>query len=203
MARPSSFRRTAATLATLLLAPLALSAQSAQRWSIQASALYVVPSGSAYDGLAGGLGFEAQARYTPGVLSLGAGFQTSSHTLTFDNGSSIDVTLTGGFIEPRYVIDIHKPSLAPYLSARLAILTQKGTLNGVTASSTGTQINGGGGVLIRMSRRINIDLGVTFGAIHFGDFKLENGSQSQIVQGSSGNGTNLVFRGGVAVGLGK
>ncbi len=203
MARMSSIRRTAMTLAALLLAPLAVRAQSAQRWSIQASGLYVVPSGSAYDGLAGGAGFEAQVRYTPGVLSLGAGFQTSSHTLTFDDGSSTNVTLAGGFIEPRYVIDIHKPSLAPYLSARLAILTQKGTVNGVTASSTGTQINGGGGVLLRMSRRINIDLGMTFGAIHFGDFTLQSGNQTQVINGSSGNGTNLVFRAGVAVGLGK
>ena len=203
MSSRSPLCRSAVLLVTLVLAPVIARAQSAQRWSLQASALYVIPSGSAYDGLAGGAGFEAQVRYTPGLLSVGAGFQTSSHKLTFSDGSSINVSLTGGFVEPRYVIDIHKPNVAPYVSARLAILTQKGTLNGVSASATGTQINGGGGVLVRLSRSINLDLGATFGAIHFGDFTLQSGGQSAVITGSSGNGTNLVFRGGVAIGFGK
>ena len=42
----------------------------------------------------------------PSAFSLGVGYQQSSHEVEFDDGSTDDVTLSGPFIEPRYVIDI-------------------------------------------------------------------------------------------------
>ena len=177
-------------------------AQSAQRWSLQGSALAVMPSGSAYEGLNSGVGVEAQVRYTPSALSWGFGVQYSSHNL--DLGTSTEsVSLSGPFVEPRYVLDIGRATFAPYVSARLAYLRQHVDVQGISASAGGTQVNIGGGVLLRLSPRLNLDAGATYGMINFGDVVLSSGGQSATVDGSSGSGQNLVLRAGLAIGLGR
>src|SRR5206468_11102454 len=52
-----------------------LEAQSAQPFSLQASGLVNGVFGDVFTGLQDGIGAEAQFRYTPGALSVGAGFQ--------------------------------------------------------------------------------------------------------------------------------
>ena len=177
-----------------------LQAQSAQRWSIQGSLIYVTVSGEAYEGMNAGAGLELQLRYTPSQLSIGAGIQSSSHSVQYEELGDQEVSLTGGFVEPRYVIDIGSDRAAPYVSGRLAFLKQSITVEGLTGSTSGTQLNGGGGVLVRVSPRVNLDFGVTFGSIKFGDITLTDGIDSVTLPGSSA-GTNVVFRAGIAVGL--
>jgi hypothetical protein len=193
-------------LLALVTVPSA-NAQSAQRWSIQASGIGVLVQGEAYAGLKAGGGVELQARLTPSVWSFGVGLQGSSHDADFQ-GSTETVTLAGVFFEPRRIIDVGSESMAPYVSARLAYLQQSidlDTGNGVVSASTGgTQINGGGGVLFRMTPRVNLDLGATYGLINFGDVVVNiPGSGSVTIEGSSGSGRNLVLRAGLAIGLGK
>lgn len=183
-----------------------LSAQSAHRWSLQASGLYVGVIGDAYEGLSNGAGFEAQVRYNPSAFSLGLGYQSSIHDLNVQGFKTVN--LSGGFVEPRYVVDIGSDRAAPYFSARLAYLTQEADIveqgDTFTLTANGTQINGGGGVLVRLTPRVNLDLGLTFGAINFEDVVVSNSSgQSVTVTGSSGSGQNLVLRLGVSIGLGK
>ena len=193
-----------AALSAVLLAvalPAALHAQSAQRWSAQGSLLFVAPSGDAYDGLASGAGAEAQVRYTPSAFSLGVGYQYSSHDLTFDDGSSETVSLSGVFAEPRYVIDLGSSTYAPYASARVALLTQRVAFDGAEASASGTQLNIGGGVLFRLSPRVNLDLGATYGAIDFDDVRVSFEGETVTFTGSSGSGQNFVLRAGITVGL--
>ena len=180
-----------------------LPAQSAQRWSIQVSPIFVAAFGDAYEGLENGLGLEAQARLTPSAWSFGFGLQASSHGL-----SDLDenVTLAGIFFEPRRVFDLGT-NQAPYLSARVAILSQSATIEdpsfgSIDLSATGAQFNVGGGVLIRLSPRVNLDLGATLGIINFGDVEASSGGQTITVDGTSGNGQNLVLRVGLAFGLG-
>ncbi|MGQ0648407.1 MAG: outer membrane beta-barrel protein [Gemmatimonadaceae bacterium] len=182
-------------------------AQSAQRWSLQFSGISVAAQGEAYDGLSNGIGIEAQARLTPGVWSFGAGLQYSAHDLELDIGSET-VTLAGIFVEPRRILDLGNASFAPYISGRLAFLQQSidvdaGTTT-VTASASGAQINGGGGVLFRLSPRVNLDVGATYGLINFGDVEVAiPGLGRTTIDGTSGNGSNFVMRVGVAVGLGR
>ncbi len=183
-----------------------LSAQSANRWSLQASGLYVRVSGDAYEGLSNGGGFEAQARYTPSAFSLGIGVQSSIHDVAVQGFQT--VSLSGAFVEPRYVLDIGGDRAAPYVAARLAYLRQQADVTelGETFRLTadGTQLNGGGGVLVRLSPRLNLDIGATFGAINFEDVVITNsGGNTVTVQGSSGSGSNLVLRLGISIGLGK
>ncbi|MBV6521210.1 MAG: hypothetical protein MNPFHGCM_01342 [Gemmatimonadaceae bacterium] len=189
-----------------LAAASTLTAQSAQKWSVQASGLFVGTFGTAYDGLKAGPGFEAQLRYTPSLWSIGFGAQASSHDFDDPELQGMSVTLAGAFVEPRRVIDIGSSSAAPYLSVRVAFLQQSIDFDvddtSLSASASGAQLNAGGGVLIRMSPRINLDLGATYGLIKFSDVEVDiPGEGSVTVQGSSGNGSNLVLRVGLAFGL--
>src|SRR6478736_1585782 len=93
-------------------------AQSSQRVAVQVSGLYAELFGKTYEGLGGGLGFEAQLRYTPGAFSIGAGYQRTTH---HDDAAGGDVHLSGGFLEPRYVIATSSRSFIPYVSARVSL----------------------------------------------------------------------------------
>lgn len=180
-----------------------LAAQSAQRWSIQISGIGVGGGGDAFAGVSTGGGGEAQIRYTPGSFSLGVGFQYSRHDFQDPQlTQKVPVKYYGPFAEPRYVIDVHSSKLAPYLSARLAWLSQSADFQEFAGSAKGSgfQVNGGGGVLVRLSDRINLDLGATFGSIHFGDYIVKQGG-SEIGRVPGGNGTNFVGRVGVAIGI--
>lgn len=189
-----------ATLALALASPAA--AQSAQRWALQGSAIAVIPSGSAYDGMKAGGGFELQARYNPSALSWGFGIQYSSHGVDVPGLEDENVSLAGVFVEPRYVVDVGSDTYAPYLAGRLAYLRQRLDVQGVTATASGGQVNVGGGVLMRLSPRLNLDLGLTYGVINFGDAEVTLNGQTVTVDGTSGTGQNLVLRVGLAVGLG-
>lgn len=186
----------------------AAGAQTAQRVSIQASGLFAGLFGSAFDEIKSGFGGEAQIRFTPGAWSIGGGVQYTIHKTSGDAESVIPkVKLAGIFVEPRYVIDAGSQSFAPYLSARLAVSQMSFTLAdqfqglGINIDKpTGPTINGGGGVLVRLSNRANLDVGATFGYTRFKDIVISGGGQSETVQ--VGSGTNLVFRVGLAFGIG-
>lgn len=175
-----------------------MAAQSAQRFSIQGSGLYAQLFGSAYDGLHRGYGVEVQARFTPSAWSFGGGIQYTRHPIT---GLNENVKLYGGFFEPRYVIILRSNTFAPYVSARFSVLKQDLTVGDVSGSATGVTLNGGGGVLLRLSSRINLDVGSTYGYTKFGDFVVRNHSNGLRFTGPSGSGSNLVVRVGLAVGL--
>lgn len=188
--------------ATFALTPAA--AQSAQQFSGQVSLISVAPSGDAYEGMSSGMGFEAQIRYTPSALSIGIGYQSSSHDV--DMGEELGTeaaTISGIFIEPRYVIDIGSSSWAPYIAARLARLTQAAEIEelGVEVSASGTQLNLGGGALVRLSPRVNLDLGLTYGKIDFDDGVITVDGTDHTVEGTGGSGNNLVLRAGVTIGI--
>jgi hypothetical protein len=179
--------------------PLSARAQSAQPVSLQGSALFIQLYGNDFETTDPGYGFEAQIRYTPSAWSFGAGFQYTTHGV--DN-SPDRATLVGGFIEPRYVFSTGSASVFPYLSGRFYVVkfTAENSDAETRATSTGLAANGGGGVLVRLSTRMNLDLGATFGYFKFDEFKLELGNG---LEGTAegGTGSNLVGRVGLTFGL--
>lgn len=180
-----------------------LTAQTAQRFSAQASGLFVTLSGDAYASLKNGPGFEAQLRYNPGALSIGGGFQFSNHDI---DATDLDggIRLYGAFLEPRYVIAVQSATFAPYLSSRLALLRQSLNVEGFEGHSNGLQLNGGGGVIVRLATNVNLDLGATFGYIDFGEATTKNKSTGvETKTADADSGTNWVFRVGLAFGLGR
>ena len=167
-------RRAGSAALLLSLAAVATSslrAQSAQPWSIQGS-LFLANAKLGASSV-GGAGFEAQLRYTPAsVWSFGAGLQSTTH----ESGNDL-LTISGIFFEPRYAIDIGNDRIAPYLAGRIALLNQEADLaTAKNASSSGSAIGAGGGLLFRASSTINIDLGVAMVNQAFGDAKASNGA---------------------------
>jgi hypothetical protein len=115
-------------------------------------------------------------------------------------GLSINSSLTGFFVEPRYVFDMGSDRAAPYISSRFSVsnLTLKADLDGETAelTDTGLTVNGGGGVLVRVNQRTNLDFGATFGYKRLGVISSGTGEDAE------GSGTNIIYRIGIAFGLG-
>jgi hypothetical protein len=175
-----------------------LEAQSAQAISVQVSGLYNGVFGNAFQLLQDGIGGEAQIRYTPGALSIGAGFQYTSHGL---DTRPEDTRLYGGFIEPRYRIHTGSNVIAPYLSARFSLLKVGFTGGDLSTSATFIQLNGGGGLLYRLGPRVNLDLGATYGYNRVGSGILKSKTNPD-EPFNSGSGSNVVIRLGFAFGIG-
>jgi hypothetical protein len=155
-----SFRTTLIAAACLVFASGA-AAQSQQRFSLQGSGavLFATRKDPDYDSKTR-LGFEAQARYTFGRFSLGAGYQRSTVFAFPDN--PLTLALSFGFVEPRVVLAAGS-GVAWYLAGRVGA-------GEIVCSTRGDcpdqQIRvgygGGTGLLFRLSRRLSADLGAQF-----------------------------------------
>jgi hypothetical protein len=176
-----------------------LQAQSAQAISVQLSALYNGVYGDVFTGLEAGYGAEGQIRYTPGALSIGVGFQYTTHGL---ENRMEDTRLYGGFLEPRYRIHTGSNVVAPYLSGRLSLLKVGFSGGDLSLSSSFIQVNAGGGLLYRVGPRLNLDFGATYGYNRLGSGTLRSESSQNEIEIDSSSGTNLVVRFGFALGLG-
>lgn len=228
----------ATALTAALVLPHGVRAQSAQRLSIQVSGIgnllfgeLTTSQGLFFGAPGNGYGGEAQLRYTPSAFSLGVGFQIARHEAgkapssywDFED-SSQHFTLTGLFVEPRYVVKATSQR-ALYVSGRLAFSSIKWTSEGTgtlcndqfcnsttvvdfsdSGDATGFTVNAGGGFLFRLSERVNLDVGATFGLKSFGDLEVtladETGPNRTQQTGSLGSIGNVVLRLGLAIGLG-
>lgn len=180
-------------LSALLLLPTNAAAQAAQPYSFQASLLGSFP-GRDLGAVAAGLGWEAQVRLNPGAFSFGVGIEQTLHGV--DNLPNRNVKLTGGFFEPRYVIDTGSDEAVPYLVGRFAISQILVEERGASSSATGFTINGGGGLLVRLGPAMNLDLGATLGWKDLGKTTILD------TVFDMGTGTNLIIRVGLAFGFG-
>ena len=175
-----------------------LQAQSAQPFSLQLSGLLKGFFVDVFTGMQNGIGGEAQFRYTPGALSVGAGFQFTFHEL---EERTENARFYGGFVEPRYRIHAGSNVVAPYVSARFAVLKVGFSGDDLSLSSTFVELNGGGGILIRLASRLNLDIGATFGYNRLGSGTLTSGSSGTEERVAPRSGSNMVARLGLALGL--
>jgi hypothetical protein len=196
-------------------AAIPLRAQTAQPISVQLSALFEGLSGDAFEDVRPGAGFEAQLRYTRGAWSVGLGYQGVRHryrycALPASTGGCIAdingrITGSGIFFEPRYVFDAGSDVFAPYVSGRFSIVRQNDTGDPLfDFSVTGSSANGGGGLLVRITPRVNFDAGATFGFTRFSSYRAVDKETGAVITGSvaGAGGSNFVLRVGVAIGLG-
>jgi hypothetical protein len=191
-------------------------AQTAQPISVQLSALYEGLAGDAFDDVRPGTGLEAQLRYTRGAWSVGLGYQTTRHryrycALPASTGGSCLANISGRisgsgiFFEPRYVFDAGSDVFAPYVSGRFSIVKQNNVGDPLfDFSVTGSSANGGGGLLFRVTPRINFDAGATVGYTRFTSYQAVDRQTGAEFSGSTGgaSGSNFVVRVGVAIGIG-
>ena len=206
-----SARSTIALLIGLIavtIGPARVQAQNSQPFSIQASGIYADLFGDQFPTLKAGVGFEGQLRYTRGAKSIGAGFQYTVHgdSEAEADGHDAKINLLGMFVEPRYVINLGSNRAAPYVSARLALARFDVRVNFsdgdvLTFNSKGVTVNGGGGVLVSLTPRVNLDAGATLGFSKYNDTVGDvSGKPFDMPMGS---GTNIVARIGLAIGIGK
>jgi hypothetical protein len=148
------------TLAVLVV-PVALHGQSAQRLSVQGSGALLFPSQDdpAFESQTR-LGYEAQLRYTPNRLSVGVGYQRSTVYRLEADGADFTAALSLAFVEPRYVATAND-RLALYVAGRVGY----GTLvcsEACNANDSYLTYGGGGGLLIRVAGRTALDLGAQY-----------------------------------------
>ncbi len=163
------FLRAAAACGALALTGSALDAQGAQKYGAQISVL--ATSIGVGDGAqsSGGLGLEGQFRFnrlrrsSSGVISLGIGGQWTTHTSGPD-----EITITGAFLEPRWVPALSYERVFPYVAGRVALLNQS---NNFGTSSSGLAYGAGGGIAFVVTARLNVDAGVALVRQQFGDFE--------------------------------
>jgi hypothetical protein len=186
------------SLMTLPVCAVAAAAQTAQPFSLQGSAIFVVPGGDAFADTKSGVGFEVQLRRNISLFSLGGGVQFSRHEIV-----AVDkkLNLIGAFLEPRYVFP-RGSQYAPYASGRIAVFRQSLSAEGASGGATGGQVNAGGGILFRAGRNVNLDLGATFGLLQFGEYSVTFAEGGGFTSPSA-SGTNIVVRAGLAIGLGS
>lgn len=186
-------------LALLSALPRGAEAQSAQPISVQASGVYDAVFGNLFRQLQDGFGAEAQIRYTPGALSIGAGLQYTRHDFA---GHPENARLYGGFLEPRYRIHAGSNVAAPYLAMRFALLKVGISGGDLSLTSNYIQLNGGGGLLVRLGSRTNLDLGATYGYNRVSSGELRSASTGGALPVGASSGANLMVRLGLALGLG-
>lgn len=178
---PNSKSVRALALSALLLAPVAATnAQGAQKFGAQVS-LLGTSIGTGNGSQSGGIGVEGQVRInhlyrsaSSGVLSLGVGGQWTSHKSGID-----EITITGVFVEPRWVPPLPFERVFPYAAVRVAVLNQS---NNFGTSSGGAAFGAGGGIAFVVNPRLNIDAGVALVRQSFSDFEFTR-------SGLSGTGT--------------
>lgn len=156
-----SYRITLLLLLGGLASAPALAAQSLQRLSLQGSgaALFATKRDPNFESKTR-LGYEGQLRYTFGRFSLGAGFQRS--TVFAFNNNSLSMALMLGFVEPRVVLGA-SGGVAFYLAGRAGVgklvCSESGQCD---TGGTNASYGGGGGLLLRLSRRLSGDLGAQY-----------------------------------------
>jgi hypothetical protein len=201
-------RLTAIGLALLAAAPITPGhTQTRQRTSIQLSAIYQHVSGDIARLTEAGRGFEAQLRVTPGQWSIGGGIDAIWHEQgiaipsPFVPSISVSTLFIGGFLEPRFVLPVTGRRVAPYLSGRLGIArARRNETQGASTTdetSTGYTANAGGGVLIRVARRLNFDAGATMGLLKWTAMSGDDGAPQDVT------GTDVIVRLGASVGIGR
>jgi hypothetical protein len=81
-------------------------------------------------------------------------------------------------------------------------IPNQGTVDEQSGTSNSVQLNAGGGILLRLSSTVNLDAGVTYGYIRFGDATMTDKSTGVVEAGErSSSGMNAVYRIGFAFGV--
>jgi opacity protein-like surface antigen len=183
------------TVALLAAAAVPAAAQSVPKFSLEPAAYYATVSGDDFEGIDAGMGFDVQGRVKFTALSLGLGWQRSTHG---NEVFSEDITASGFFVEPRYEIP-SAASIKPYIGARLGRVTQSIEVDGVEVSSSGFSYGAGVGIVMPLAGSVKLNTSANYNRLSYGNFEV-NGSEEPDTETS---GTSLVLRVGVSLSFGR
>lgn len=187
--------RLAVVTAFLACGPVLLHAQS---FSFSGAGLYATLSGSDFDGIDAGLGGELQFRYHAATgFSIGGGLQYTSHGV---DGISENFGVRGFFADVRYAFQNQSSSsITPYLGARAVLTHYSISSSGTDVTASGTAFGPTGGILIRLAPTTQLDVGIAWFSVHFGDAEVNGTAQPD----TDSSGSSLALRAGVVIGFGK
>jgi hypothetical protein len=160
------------------------------------SAIFSVEGHSNYQALRGDVfgdlndGRGAEAQFTVGIsnFSLSAGYQRSWHNVI---GTERQATLSGFYIEPRIALPVAASNFTPYLYGRGGTLQRAEIILDRERTSNVTQMGGGVGSMISLSRNIQLNLTGGYQFLRAGN---------KIADDTRANGGAFVVRAGVSLG---
>jgi hypothetical protein len=146
--------------------------------------------GDEVDRLDDGFGFEAQARLGVSALSIGVGYQRSTHAIT-SSGPAERAILSGVFVEPRVELQLGGTNFTPYLGGRVARLALR--QSELDLDVDGTDVAGGGGLLVWLAPAARLNLSAMYSAVRF--------DASGLSANERARGNAVTLRAGVALGF--
>lgn len=186
--------RLAAVIVLLVCCPVLLPAQN---FSLAGGGLYATLNGDDFQGINAGLGGDLQFRYhAAGGVSIGGGVQYTSHGI---EGLDPNFGVRAFFADFRYAFErAASPSVTPYLGARVGLAHYGVSSGGSTLSANGTAFGPVGGLLLRLAPTTQLDVGMAWFSVHFGNFSVDGTEQPD----TKASGSALAVRAGVVVGFG-
>jgi hypothetical protein len=175
-------------------APVRAQRREAPTFTIDAAANYQALRGSVFNDLTDGRGAEAQ--FTVGIsnLALSVGYQRSWHDVIGtapEGGLPRQATLSGFFFEPRLALPLAVNNFTPYVYGRGGVLERAETVGNVEYKSNITQLGGGVGSMIYLSRGVQLNLTGGYQFLRAG---------TRIADDSRANGGAFVMRAGLSLG---
>jgi hypothetical protein len=165
------------------------------RFGLEGGVLYATVDGSDFEGTDAGMGYHAQGRLLFRFFSIGAGVLRTSHDV---EESTSDLKLSGFFVEPRYTFPT-AGNAHPFVSARFAKNDMSFTVGSFTAEAPGTAWGIGGGMNILIGPSLDLNLGVAYNKISFGNVTV-NGNENQ---DSDTKGSSVTFQVGLTYVFGR
>ncbi|HET7583857.1 MAG TPA: outer membrane beta-barrel protein [Gemmatimonadaceae bacterium] len=189
----------AAFVAATAAVPARAHAQGIPHFSIEGAGVYVNPEGTDFEGIDGSFGFEAQARLSLGMLSLGAGYQRSVHEV---QGFSNDMRVNGFFAEPRLNIPLPGP-FKPYILGRVTRTSENMDVDDPIIGTGDLETHGwafgaGAGFMLHLAPMVAINLSAEYNHLSLDDFQLDGSTMDD----TNSSGQNLALRAGLSIGLG-
>jgi hypothetical protein len=178
----------ASSLLTLAASPLIAQHRQSAIFSVEGHSTYQALRGDVYSDLNDGRGAEAQ--FTIGIsnLALAGGYQRSWHNVL---GTTRQATLSGFYVEPRLALPLAASNFTPYVYGRGGQLQRSETVLDTERTSNITQLGGGVGSLISLSRNIQLNLAGGYQFLRAGN---------KIADDTRANGGAFTVRAGVSLG---
>lgn len=178
----------AAVAACATASPMLAQQRQQPLFTIDGGANYQALRGNLYSDLNDGRGAEAQITMGVSNLSVSGGYQRSWHRVL---GTEREATLSGFYLEPRLALPFAASNFTPYIYGRGGVLERSETVADRQVTSNATQMGGGVGTLVYLSKGMQLNLGAGYQFLRAG---------RRISDDTRASGGSFVMRAGLSLG---
>lgn len=167
-------------------------------FALDGGGLFTTLRGNALGNIGDGTGFDVMGSIGTGIFSVGGGYQRTFHSRPNNND---DVTVDGGFIEPRLALPIARGNFTPYALLRAGRLTRRPPENGVGSTEPtvkGTALGLGAGTLFWLASNVQLNT-----SIMWQDLRFDRAEGINVPAGNSNRatGSHWALRAGLMIGF--